>query len=71
MPSLINVLTGGAVPPPRSDPQFEELATEFGEEWVVWHPGRYIAHHRRLDVSLIADAVDGLADKLRGFTELI
>jgi hypothetical protein len=68
---LTNVLKGSVVPTPRSDPKFEELAAEFGEEWVVWRPGRYVADPRRLDVSLTADSVDVLADKLRGFTELI
>ena len=67
----MRVLKGNVVPIPRSDPQLEKLAEEFGTEWVVWHPGRYVADHRRLDISLIADSVDGLADKLRGFTELI
>jgi hypothetical protein len=37
----------------------------------VWKPGRYVADHRRIDVTLISDSVSGLADKLRAFTELI
>ncbi len=30
-------------------------------------PGRYVADHRRLDVSLISDTIADLADKLRRF----
>jgi hypothetical protein len=51
----------------RPDPELEELSEEFGEEWVVWRPGRYVADHRRLDVSLTSGTVAGLADKLRRF----
>jgi hypothetical protein len=48
------------------------LSNEYGAEWKVWQPGsRYLADHRRLDVTLIADSVAGLAEKLRAFTELI
>ena len=48
------------------------LNNEYGAEWKVWQPGsRYLADHRRLDVTLIADSVAGLAEKLRAFTELI
>jgi len=47
------------------------LNNEYGAEWKVWRPGRYVADHRRLDVTLIADSVPGLAGKLRAFTELI
>ncbi len=47
------------------------LSNEYGAEWKVWQPGRrYVADHRQLDVSLIADSVPGLAEKLRAFTEL-
>jgi hypothetical protein len=51
----------------RPDPQLEELSEEFGEKWRVWRPGRYVADHRRLDVTLVSDTVAGLADKLRRF----
>lgn len=47
------------------------LSNEYGAEWNLWQPGRYVADHRRLDVTLISDSVPGLADKLRAFTELI
>ena len=47
------------------------LSNEYGAEWNVWHPGKYVADHRRLDVTLISDSVPGLANKLRAFTELI
>ncbi|HEY6314125.1 MAG TPA: hypothetical protein VIY52_25465 [Streptosporangiaceae bacterium] len=47
------------------------LANEYGGEWKVWRPGRFAADHCRLDVTLMADSVPGLAEKLRLFTELI
>ena len=47
------------------------LSNEYGAEWNVRHPGKYVADHRRLDVTLISDSVPGLAEKLRAFTELI
>jgi hypothetical protein len=47
------------------------LASEYEEEWKIWKPGRYLADHRRLDVSLKSDSVVGLAEKLRAFTELV
>jgi hypothetical protein len=47
------------------------LSNEYGAEWKVWKPGRYVADHRRIDVTLISDSVSGLAEKLRTFTELI
>jgi hypothetical protein len=47
------------------------LSNEYGTEWKVWKPGRYVADHRRIDVTLISDSVAGLAEKLRTFTELI
>jgi len=49
------------------DPWLAELSEEFGEEWSVWRPGRYVADHRRLDVTLVSDTVAGLAEKLRRF----
>ena len=56
--------------PASADP-LTALNNEFGAEWKVQQPGRYVADHRRLDVTLIADSVAGLAEKLRAFTELI
>jgi hypothetical protein len=47
------------------------LSNEYEAEWKVWKPGRYVADHRRIDVTLISDSVSGLAEKLRAFTELI
>ena len=47
------------------------LSNEYGAEWKVWKPGRYVADHLRMDVSLVSDSVPGLAEKLRAFTELI
>jgi hypothetical protein len=48
------------------------LSNEYAADWNVWKPGRrYVADHRRLDVTLISDSVSGLAEKLRTFTELI
>ena len=51
----------------RPAPQLEELSEEFGEEWRVWQPGRYVADHRRLDVTLVPDTVAELGEKLRRF----
>jgi hypothetical protein len=51
----------------RTGPELDELSKEFGEEWVVWRPGRYAADHCRFDVSLVSDTVAGLADRLRCF----
>jgi hypothetical protein len=47
------------------------LNNEYGAEWNVRRPGRYVADHRRLDVRLISDSVPELVEKLRAFTELI
>jgi len=47
------------------------LAREYEKEWVVSKPGRYAADHRKIDVSLISDSVEGLAEKLRAFAELL
>jgi hypothetical protein len=47
------------------------LTHEYGKEWKVWRPGRYVADHRQLDVTLISDSVSGLAEKLRAFSKLI
>ena len=47
------------------------LSNEYEAEWKVWKPGRYVADHRRIDVTLISDSLSGLAEKLRAFTELI
>ncbi len=55
--------------PVSADP-LTALSNEYGAEWKVWQPGRYVADHRRLDVSLISDSVAGLAEKLRALTEL-
>ena len=46
------------------------LSREYAE-WNVRHPGKYVADHRRLDVTLISDSIPGLAEKLRTFSELI
>ena len=51
----------------RPDPQLEELSEEFGKEWRVWRPVRYVADHRRLDVTLVSDTVAELGEKLRRF----
>jgi hypothetical protein len=37
------------------------LNNEYGGEWTVRHPDRYVADHRRLDVRLISDSVPELA----------
>jgi len=58
------------IEPMTCDP-LTALSNEYGAEWNVWHPGRYVADHRRLDVSLVSDSVPGLAEKLRAFTKLI
>jgi len=47
------------------------LNNEYGADWNVRHPGRYVADHRQLDVTIISDSVPELAEKLRAFTELI
>src|ERR1700730_9848057 len=62
------VLTG--TEPMGCDP-LTALSNEYGAEWKVSNPGRYVADHRRLDVTLVSDSVSGLAEKLRAFTELI
>ena len=51
----------------RPDPQLEELSEAFGEDWRVWRPGRYVADHRWLDVTLVSDTVAELGEKLRRF----
>ena len=56
---------------PMSCDPLTALSNEYGAEWKVRHPGKYVADHRRLDVTLISDSVPGLADMLRAFTELI
>ena len=56
---------------PMSCDPLTALSNEYGAEWKVRQPGRYVADHRRTDVTLISDSVSGLADKLRTFTELI
>ncbi len=47
------------------------LNNEYGAEWNVRRPGRYVADHRRLDVTIVSDSVPELVEKLRAFTELI
>jgi hypothetical protein len=37
------------------------LNNEYGGEWTVRHPDRYVADHRRLDVRFISDSVPELA----------
>ncbi len=56
--------------PPSPDP-LAALNAEYGTEWIVWQPGRYVADHRRLDVTLISDTIPELVGKLRSFTKLI
>jgi hypothetical protein len=56
---------------PMSADPLAALNNEYGAQWDVSRPGRYVADHRRLDVTLIADSVPGLTEKLRAFTELI
>lgn len=56
---------------PMSCDPLTALSNEYGAEWTVRHPGKYVADHRRLDVTLVSDSVPGLAGKLRAFTELI
>jgi hypothetical protein len=55
----------------RSPDPLAVLSGEYGAQWRVWQPGRYVADHRHLDVTLISDTISGLADKLRTFTELV
>ena len=55
---------------PMSCDPLTALSNEYGADWKVWNPGRYVADHRRIDVTLISDSVSGLAEKLRKFTEL-
>ena len=56
---------------PTSCDPLTALSNEYEAEWKVWKPGRYVADHRRIDVTLISDSVPGLAEKLRAFTELM
>jgi hypothetical protein len=56
---------------PMSRHPLTALSNEYAADWKVWKPGRYVADHRRIDVTLISDSVSGLAEKLRAFTELI
>lgn len=37
------------------------LADEYGAEWTVRHPGRYVTDHRRLDVTLISGPISPTA----------
>ena len=55
---------------PMSCDPLTALSDEYGADWKVWKPGRYVADHRRVDVTLMSDSVSGLAEKLRTFTEL-
>jgi hypothetical protein len=55
---------------PMSCDPLTALSNEYGAEWNVRHPGKYVADHRRLDITLISESVAGLADKLRAFTKL-
>jgi hypothetical protein len=67
--------SGSAAMPTGTEPTgcdpLTTLASEYEAEWKVWKPGRYVADHRRIDVTLMSDSVPGLAEKLRTFTELI
>jgi hypothetical protein len=45
------------------------LNNEYGAEWKVRRPGRWVADHRRLGVTIISDSVPELAEKLRAFTD--
>ena len=56
---------------PLSCDPLAELSDRYETDWKVSHPGRYVADHRRLDVTLISDSIPGLAEKLRAFTDLI
>jgi hypothetical protein len=56
---------------PADGDSLTALSSQYEADWKVWKPGRYVADHRRIDVSLISDSVPGLAEKLREFTELI
>jgi hypothetical protein len=60
------VLAGAA--PMGCDPLIA-LSNEYGADWNVRMPGRCVADHRRVDVTLMSDSVSGLAEKLRKFTE--
>jgi hypothetical protein len=68
-------IDGSAIVPARTDPADGDpltvLSSEYAADWKVWKPGRYVADHRRIDVSLISDSVPELSEKLREFTELI
>jgi hypothetical protein len=56
---------------PMSCDPLTALSNEYGAEWNVRHPGKYVADHRHFDVTLISDSIRGLAEKLHTFTELI
>lgn len=58
------------IEPMSADP-LTALNNEYGGEWNVRRPGRYVADHRRLDVTLISDSVPELVEKLHAFTELV
>ena len=53
----VSVSTG--TEPMSADP-LTALNNEYGGEWTVRHPDRYVADHRRLDVRLISDSVPEL-----------
>lgn len=53
---------------PMSCDPLTALVNEYGADWNVWRPGKYLADHRRLDMTLVSDSVAGLAEKLRAFT---
>jgi hypothetical protein len=48
---------------PMSCDPLNALGNEYGAEWNVRHPGKYVADHRRLDVTLISDSVPGPSRK--------
>jgi hypothetical protein len=56
---------------PASCDPLTALSNEYGADWNVWKPGRYVADHHRIDVSLKSDSVSELAEKLRAFTALL
>lgn len=60
-----------ALTEPMSAHPLTALNNEYGADWKVWRPGRYVADHRRLDVTIISDSVPELTEKLRAFTELM
>ncbi len=56
---------------PMSCDPLTALSNEYGAEWNVRHPGKYVADHRRLNVTADLGFCPGPGRKAAHATELI